>query len=181
MSFVQIGQRVDAGRDPIVALAADENFAMPLAVTVRSALERLSPERTLRIYVMDAGLTDATKERLERSWADGRYEVTWVSVDSSALGGAPISGHVNLVSYYRILMPRVLPADVDRVIYLDADLVIRADLRGFGTASRRGSFALRHRTARLPIWTPPSRLRTMPSADDIWARPSRLRIIASSA
>ena len=142
MSFVQIGQRVDAGRDPIVALAADENFAMPLAVTVRSALERLSPERMLRIYVMDAGLTDATKERLERSWADGRYEVTWVSVDSSALGEAPISGHVNLVSYYRILMPRVLPADVDRVIYLDADLVICADLAQLWDCELAGQLCL---------------------------------------
>jgi lipopolysaccharide biosynthesis glycosyltransferase len=35
---------------------------------------------------------------------------------------------VNLVSYYRILIPRLLPADVERVVYLDCDLVICADL-----------------------------------------------------
>jgi lipopolysaccharide biosynthesis glycosyltransferase len=32
------------------------------------------------------------------------------------------------VSYFRILMPRLLPADLRRVIYLDADLIVRRDL-----------------------------------------------------
>ncbi len=119
---------VDAGRDPIVVLAADEGFAMPLAVTVRSALDNLAPDRTLRIYVLDGGISDETRRRLLCSWPEGRYQIEWLKVDQAALAGSPISGHVNLVSYYRILIPRLLPGDVRRVIYLDADLLVRADL-----------------------------------------------------
>ena len=59
------------GRDPIVVLAADDNFAMPLAVTIRSALENLAPDRTLRIYVLDAGIKEETKARLVQSWPHG--------------------------------------------------------------------------------------------------------------
>jgi len=116
------------GRDPVVVLAADDNFAMPLAVTIRSALENLAPDRTLRIYVLDAGIKDETKSRLVQSWPSGRYQVEWLKVDADALAGVPVSGHVNLVTYYRVLIPRVLPAELDRVIYLDADLVVCADL-----------------------------------------------------
>jgi lipopolysaccharide biosynthesis glycosyltransferase len=119
---------VGDARNPVVVLAADENFAMPLSVTVRSALEHLSTDRILRVYLLDAGLSDATKQRLERSWLKGRYRVSWTRVDASALGVVPVSGHVNLVSYYRILMPRLLPAEVTRAIYLDSDLVVCADL-----------------------------------------------------
>jgi lipopolysaccharide biosynthesis glycosyltransferase len=114
--------------DPIVVVAADENFAMPLAATVRSALDNLSPGRKLRIYVLDGGIKPDTKERLIRSWPARRFYVEWLRVDASVLDGLPISGHVNLVSYYRILIPCALPIDVRRVIYLDADLIVRSDL-----------------------------------------------------
>ncbi|MGD9723648.1 MAG: glycosyltransferase family 8 protein [Pirellulales bacterium] len=119
--------RVDTS-DPVVVLAADDRFAMPLAATVRSALENLSPRATLQIYLLDAGIHDETKERLRRSWPAGRYRIEYLRVDDSALAGMPVSGHVNLVSYYRILIPRLLPRHVDRVIYLDADLIVRGDL-----------------------------------------------------
>jgi lipopolysaccharide biosynthesis glycosyltransferase len=119
---------VNVDLDPVVVLAADEKFAMPLAVTVRSALDNLAPGRELRIYVLDGGVSLATKGRLERSWPKGRYQITWIKIDASALGLVPVSGHVNVVSYFRILIPRVLPSDVHRAIYLDSDLLICGDL-----------------------------------------------------
>ena len=114
--------------DPIAVLAADEQFAMPLAVTVRSALESLAPDKRLQLYILDAGITDSTKQRLLRSWPADRFRVEWLAVDASQLAGSPVSGHVNLVSYYRILIPRMLPSHVRRVIYLDSDLIVRSDL-----------------------------------------------------
>lgn len=113
---------------PVVVLAADEHFAMPLAVTIRSALDHLSQGGRLRVFVLDGGISDATKGRLIRSWPKERLQVVWIDADPSMLGCVPISGHASLANYYRILMPRLLPADVKRAIYLDADLVVRRDL-----------------------------------------------------
>src|SRR5262249_54112267 len=120
-------RNAEVPKDPIVVLAADENFAIPLAVTVRSAIENLAADRRLRVFVLDGGIRPATRQRLEASWPAGRFEITWVAVDASALQGLPASGHINLVSYYRILIPRVLPQSITRVIYLDADLIVRED------------------------------------------------------
>jgi len=124
----QAGSRVAADRDPIVVLAADDRFAMPLATTVRSALDNLAADAKLQIYVLDGGIKERTKDRLLRSWPAGRFRIEWLRVDASVLAGAPVSGHVNLVSYYRILIPRLLPGDIRRVIYLDSDLIVCADL-----------------------------------------------------
>jgi lipopolysaccharide biosynthesis glycosyltransferase len=126
--LTRTARTASAARDPAVVLAADESFALPLAVTVRSALESLSPGRKLNLYVLDGGLSNATKQRLVRSWPEGRYHVSWLRVDASVLAHVPTSGHVNLVSYFRILMPWLLPVELERVIYLDADLIVRADL-----------------------------------------------------
>jgi len=115
-------------RDPVVVLAVDDNFAMPLATTVRSALDNLASDRKLRVYVLDGGIQAATKERLLRSWPVDRFDIQWLGVDGSALAGLPVSGHINIISYYRILISRVMPTDTPRAIYLDADLIVRADL-----------------------------------------------------
>lgn len=114
--------------DPIVVLAADDSFAIPLAVTILSALENLASGRKLRVYVLDGGLSDASKQRLLNSWPRSRCQITWVDVDAAALAMAPISGHANRVNYYRVLTPMLLPPSVRRVIYLDADLLICRDL-----------------------------------------------------
>jgi lipopolysaccharide biosynthesis glycosyltransferase len=129
-------------RDPIVVLAADDNFAMPLAVTIRSALDNLSPDRTLRVFILDAGIREETRSRLVQSWPRGRYRIEWLKVDASSLFDVPVSGHVNLVTYYRVLISRVLPAEISRVIYLDADLVVCADLGRLWDCAFNGQWCL---------------------------------------
>lgn len=43
--------------DPIVVVcAADNNYAMPLSVTIRSALENLGSDRHLLLFVIDGGI-----------------------------------------------------------------------------------------------------------------------------
>lgn len=39
-----------------------------------------------------------------------------------------ISHHINHSTYYRFLIPDVLPQDVDRVLYLDADTIVNGDI-----------------------------------------------------
>lgn len=124
---MQNGPTASSSRDPVVVLAADEKFAMPLATTIRSALENLDSRRKLLLYVLDGGIRPATKQKLLQSWPADRFEIEWIGVDSTALAGLPVSGHVNVVAYYRILIPRLLPT-VERVIYLDSDLIVLGDL-----------------------------------------------------
>lgn len=115
-------------KDPSVVLAADENFAMPLATTVRSAIDNLATDRKLQVVVLGSGLHDETKRRLERSWPSSRCSVSWIDVDTSSLRDVPLSGHVSEVAYFRILLSRLLPKQIERAVYLDSDLIVRGDL-----------------------------------------------------
>jgi lipopolysaccharide biosynthesis glycosyltransferase len=115
-------------RNVVVVSATDDHYAMPLAVTIRSALDRLSTDRRMQLYVLDGGLNDDTKARLLRSWSGGRLSVEWIRPDMDQVGDLMISHQVNLVTYLRLLMPIVLPVHVTRAIYLDADMLVRRDL-----------------------------------------------------
>jgi lipopolysaccharide biosynthesis glycosyltransferase len=119
---------IDATREITVVSATDDGYAMPLAVTIRSALNHLATDRRLRLYVLDGGLSTANKARLLKSWDDPRITVEWVAADMSLVGDLYISEQVNVVTYLRILMARLLPVEVTRAVYIDADMLVRRDL-----------------------------------------------------
>lgn len=125
-----MGQRppVRSNSDIVLVSAADDGYAMPLAVTIRSALDSLGRDRQVQLYILDGGLSEESRTRLLRSWNDPRLAVEWVRPDLNQVGDLLINGHVNVVTYLRLLMPIVLPEHVKRVIYVDADMLIRRDL-----------------------------------------------------
>ena len=119
--------QTDAGEITVVC-AADDAYALPLAVTIRSALETLDARRRMRLLVLDGGISDTSKRRLLASWSFRDVAVEWIAPDPALVDDLQISRHVNLITYYRLLMPWVLPAELGRVIFLDADLLVRRDL-----------------------------------------------------
>jgi lipopolysaccharide biosynthesis glycosyltransferase len=133
--------RPDSNREIVVVSATDDGYAMPLAVTVRSALDQLGADLRMRLYVLDGGLSDQSKDMLLRSWNDPRITVEWIRPDMQLVRDLKISEHVNVVTYLRLLMPLVLPAHVSRVIFMDADLLVRRNL-GELWAEPQGSHAV---------------------------------------
>jgi lipopolysaccharide biosynthesis glycosyltransferase len=111
-----------------VVCAADDGYAMPLGVMVRSVLESLNPSTKLSLFVLDGGLSAQSQERLCRSWPADRLEIEWIKPDTAALAGLPVSDQVTIATYFRVLIPRLLPERLDKVIYLDSDAVVVADL-----------------------------------------------------
>ena len=110
----------------VVATAADENYVIPLAVTVRSLVDSLGPSTQVRLVILDGGITTQSRERLASSWNDPRLEIEWRTPDTGTIAGAPVSGHVTGAAYLRLLLPTIL--DGDRVIYLDSDMLVRRDV-----------------------------------------------------
>jgi lipopolysaccharide biosynthesis glycosyltransferase len=122
-AFAELGPR-----DPIVACAADDGYAMPLAVAIRSVLEHLDPERRLGVVVLDGGIAPANRARLLRSWSPERTRVAWLEPDARVFEEIPTWRYLNRVAYYRLLLPELLPPELPKVLYLDSDLVVLSDL-----------------------------------------------------
>lgn len=118
----------DAHREIVVVSGADDGYAIPLAVAIRSALDRLAAHRRMRLFILDGGLADESAARLMQSWRDPRLAVEWLRPDVDLVRDLPVSDHISLAAYLRLLMPSLLPADVRRVIYMDADMLVRRDL-----------------------------------------------------
>lgn len=133
-----------------LACAADDAFAMPLAVMLRSALDTLSDPHSLEAFILDGGITEANRDRLERSLASPRLELRFVAPGPQALAGIRHRGRVSRTAYFRILAPDLLPASMSRAIYLDADVLVAADLARLWAEPQRGLPVLAVRDAGAP-------------------------------
>ncbi len=144
-----IGDRIS------VICAADDAFAMPLAVALRSALETLSEPNVIDAYILDGGIGTTNRERLERSLASPRLELRFVTPDPKTLARIPHRGRVSRTTYFRILAPDLLPASISRAIYLDADVLVSADLARLWAEPQRGLPVLAVREAGAPTVSAP--------------------------
>ncbi|MEE3716404.1 glycosyltransferase family 8 protein [Tumidithrix elongata RA019] len=122
----------------IVVCASDNNYVMPLAVTIHSAIENLEESRKILLFVIDGDIKELNKRRFLKSIHQERCEVRWIPkpddiinesvIPSSITSGVPELAHITIATWYRILIAELLPKQIEKAIYLDCDLVITKDL-----------------------------------------------------
>src|SRR5262245_12257828 len=113
-----------------IVTAADDRFAMPMAVTLYSAIANLEKTRSVSVYIVDGGISSSSRQRLEAVLSRGPADVRiqWVTPDLVPLNGIKTTSAFSQAAYLRVLIPELLPTDVGRAIYLDSDLVVEEDL-----------------------------------------------------
>jgi lipopolysaccharide biosynthesis glycosyltransferase len=127
---VDVDRGVSAGETPDViqvAMAADREFVLPLAVALTSLALAHRPG-DVAVTVLHDGISSSEIERIERP-VHGRLEISWRQVNPEEVAGAHFSTPLTSASLFRLLLPRFLPSDAERVIYLDADTVITGSVR----------------------------------------------------
>lgn len=109
-----------------VVVATDENFAMPTAVTVRS-LSVHNLDHPIAVTVLHNGLSASAIDGIEGAVESEQHAVRWHDV-SDFDPGATRASHLPDSTYFRLQMGDALDAGVDRVLYLDVDVLVRKDL-----------------------------------------------------
>lgn len=119
-----------------VVIAADDAYALPLAVCVRSIIEqRTGP---LEIAVLVRGVGTETKQRLLQSWPSGAPVEFYDVGNSDIFNGLSPWGYVSTTTYARLLIPELVRSTWSRLIYLDADMVVLTDLGPLATVELAG-------------------------------------------
>lgn len=111
-----------------IVFATDNNFAQHCAVAIRSVL---CHNKDVEFYILTEGLTCDNEHKL-RCVAD-TCPLHICKVDSEAVKDMPMpqknEHHITIATWYRLFITQLLPSSVDKVIYLDGDLIVRGSLR----------------------------------------------------
>jgi len=114
----------------IIAVGADDRFAMPMAVTLYSALANMEQGRAVSLYIIDGGISEQNRCRVTEVLNVKHVEVQikWVKPDLLQLKGLKPAKWNTQATYLRLLIPELLPKQCERAIYLDSDVVVERDL-----------------------------------------------------
>lgn len=111
-----------------VLFSVDRAYVAPLCVAITSLLshQRGRPV-TISVIVEDAACADIARIRAAVAPFDG-VSLAFLKLADTTYRGFPVSDHFTTAAYVRLFLSDILPASVDKVLYLDADLVVCADL-----------------------------------------------------
>ena len=112
-----------------ILMAINRNYLQQMKTVICSLGSNCSC--AVDIYIMHQELKAediSMLKSLTRKMCDGTvYEI---KMNSEFLKGAKILSHFSIEMYYRIFASEFLPASLDRILWLDADLVVLKDLKG---------------------------------------------------
>ena len=112
-----------------VACASDRNFITPMAVMLKSLLVNFNNNRKIVIYILTNDPKYFCRNKTLESLKTERVHIKVVYVSDKQFKKMKVSRrHITLATYYRLLIPTVLPKECRKVIYLDSDLIVNTDI-----------------------------------------------------
>ena len=106
-----------------VVLTADAGFVKQLAVTIQSIASSSRRNRDHRIFVLHDRLGAVDRQRIEEL-ARGTVRFEWIDGHTEGFSAMDLPHRLTAASLFRLRVDELLPADVERVIYLDCDVIV---------------------------------------------------------
>lgn len=108
-----------------VAFGLDNNFVRHCAAAIASIL--CNSKADITFYII-GDLDDANKSKLKELENIRPFEIVFIDIDGQEFDNLPVISGITKAMYYRLLIPRLLPQNEHKVIYLDCDLIVTGDI-----------------------------------------------------
>ena len=110
-----------------IAFCVNDAYVPYITVTIKSIAEN-NRYGKVSIHILTDSITSKNRERLKEMVEGYDNMLLYVyEVDDTLLRDL-YAGNFTIYTWYRILIPMVLPTTIDRVLYLDADTLVTANL-----------------------------------------------------
>lgn len=106
-----------------ILVTIDYNYMKPLSVMLHS-LSMQHPAVPITVYVAHSTLTEDHISFLRKTVETPRLKLSFIFLSDDFLEEAPTTDRYPKEMYYRIFATQYLPESLDRVLYLDPDLVV---------------------------------------------------------
>lgn len=116
-----------------ILVTLDRRYLEPLSVMLCSLLIQ-HPGDTFDIYVITQDLEKGDLQPIEKMCMRFQSALHLIRVDEDCFDDAPTLRYYSKAMYYRLLAAQLLPQDLDRILYLDPDILVMGPLHSlYGT------------------------------------------------
>ncbi|MCQ2247893.1 MAG: glycosyltransferase family 8 protein [Treponema sp.] len=116
-----------------IAFSTDDNYALPTYVAAVSVIKH-NVDAKIDFFILTQGLSKENEDLLSSLKKHGNdVSVQILKIEETVFKDFPIrkSDHVSIATYFRLFLPRILEPNVDRILYLDGDLICVDNLNSF--------------------------------------------------
>lgn len=110
-----------------VVICVDPTYALPLFALLHS-LSGHESSRAIDVFIIGSDLPPELVNRIERASIGHLKRVSYINAEIHRVQHLPLQRWISRAAYLKLLAPGMLPCDAERVILLDADLIVRSDL-----------------------------------------------------
>jgi len=119
--------RIWSGCSMNILVTLNANYLKPLKVMLQSLFLN-NPKEEFTIYLMHSSLTKQEVDDVESFVIRQKHELKEISIDPTMFSEAPVVKHYSVEMYYRLLAYKFLPKSIDRILYLDPDILVINEL-----------------------------------------------------
>ena len=107
-----------------ILCATDRNFLYPAYVTIQSVIEN-HKDIDISFFLLAAeDILEDERFRLKEFVEASGNTIQYLSVDDSGYENFIVSERFNKVAYFRLMAHEYLPKSIDRILYLDVDIIV---------------------------------------------------------
>ena len=113
-----------------VCVACDDNYAQYAGVVIASTLKSSAENDNLHFYILDGGVTEENRKKIEDLKSIKQCEINFVKIDNQMFSdylSVKTHTYISIPAYYRLKMASLLPS-LSRIIYFDCDVVVNSSL-----------------------------------------------------
>jgi len=111
-----------------IATSLNSNYMRYAYVMLTSFFINHSGDRDVHVYLLYSYLTAEDKETLENLVRSYSGTIHWLLIDKELFSEFKTTDSWSAEAYYRLLLPDILAEDVDRLLYLDVDIIVNKPL-----------------------------------------------------
>lgn len=110
-----------------IACAADSNYLQHTYTMLFSLLKNNTFNIVLHCFSSDYSTHD--KAQINQLTKEFKHcSIQFYAIDNNVFNGFVITHHITLATYYRIIIPELLNQNIDKIIYLDCDMIIDGNI-----------------------------------------------------
>ncbi|GHH99570.1 glycosyltransferase family 8 protein [Neobacillus kokaensis] len=110
-----------------IAAVSTNNYARHTAVMFNSILKNNKSNNTIHFYLV-GNLSEENETKIKNSLENYPAKVYFFPVSETRFTGFKLFGYFKKEAYYRLLLPELLDESIERVIYLDSDIIVKHDI-----------------------------------------------------
>lgn len=130
-----------------ILVTLDSNYLKPLKIMLKSLFFNNQNER-FTIFLLHSSINDEEIANLKNYIKNNRSQLKVLNIDNSYFSNAPSHLYYTKEMYYRLLAFKLLPNNIDRILYLDPDILVinpiadlyNVDLEGYLYAAASHDF-----------------------------------------